>query len=909
MGSDQSQPASIFAGPRFTFAAAILTCLVAAVCYQSDRLVYVLGIPPNHIASFWPATSFLVAVLLLVPEKTWPVLIAAGLGGMALGDLRNGVPLRFEMWISLGNLGEVMLATWGIRRLIGGMPRLNDLKMLGKYLAFAVILVPFASALVGSNGSVRGTYWLQWRVWFFADALAFLTVTPAIWSWAGEGRAWARNWRNWIEAIVLVTLLVFFGYQAFLRTGQGQQPALLYSLVPLLLWAALRLGLKGVSTSMLVVTFLSIWGVAHGRGPFAQEGSLNSALSLQLFLFFAALPFTFLAVLVDEQKRAGDLLRESEQRFRLLANTAPVMIWISGPDKLCTYFNKAWLDFTGRSLHDDLGDGWAAGVHPDDLGRCLDTYCQAFDRRESFRMEYRLRRFDGEYRWVLDVGVPRQEDGSFAGYIGSAVDVSDQKMAELELRSRGEILARAEELANLGSWQFDLKTNTAKWSDNMYRILGFEPGEVQANAEVFWAMVSKEDRERMERLNQEAFENRRPAGYELRCSLANGQVRVLSALAAPVFSANGELIGVLGTSQDVTERRNEEDRLRRSEALLAQAEELANMGSWEWNLETSEVTWSDHRYRLTGMKPGASPPTIDDFWRLLHPDDRERVHREVQQAITGQQVLDYEARFVVGNGQVRVVHTRGVPGVDSEGRTIRLTGMTQDITEETLVKRDLQRLSQELLRTQDSERRQLARDLHESAGQTLAALKMTLANLEDALPERSDEARKHLNAARGLAEDAVREVRLVSYLMYPPLLDDMGLAPALSWYVRGFSERSGIKSSVEIPGDFGRHPQEIETTIFRIVQEALTNVHRYSASPVVRVRLAREAGQVRAEIHDEGCGLPIMSREGPRAVRFGVGIAGMRERVAQLNGTFEITSTPGSGTTVRVILPVRLNLT
>ena len=183
---------------------------------------------------------------------------------------------------------------------------------------------------------------------------------------------------------------------------------------------------------------------------------------------------------------------------------------------------------------------------------------------------------------MLDVGVPRQVEGSFAGYIGSAVDVSDQKIAELELRSRGEILARAEELANLGSWQFDLKTNTAKWSDNMYRILGFEPGEVPANADVFWAMVSKEDRERMERLNQEAFENRRSADTSCVHS-ANGQVRVLSALAAPVFSANGELIGVLGTSQDVTERRNEEDRLRRSEALLAQAEALANMGSWEWN--------------------------------------------------------------------------------------------------------------------------------------------------------------------------------------------------------------------------------------------------------------------------------------------------------------------------------------
>lgn len=146
------------------------------------------------------------------------------------------------------------------------------------------------------------------------------------------------------------------------------------------------------------------------------------------------------------RRKAERAVRESEERFRLMADTAPVMVWMAGQDSGCYYFNRQWLEFTGRPLEAEQGDGWTEGVHPDDFGHCKTTYVKAFEKRESFRMEYRLRRCDGDYRWVLDSGVPRfNADGSFDGYIGSAIDITDQKLAQETLSNLSQKLMQAQE--------------------------------------------------------------------------------------------------------------------------------------------------------------------------------------------------------------------------------------------------------------------------------------------------------------------------------------------------------------------------------------------------------------------------------------------------------------------------------
>jgi PAS domain S-box-containing protein len=149
---------------------------------------------------------------------------------------------------------------------------------------------------------------------------------------------------------------------------------------------------------------------------------------------------------ITDRKRAELILRESEERFRLVADTAPVLIWMSGTDKLCTFFNQGWLSFTGRSMEQELGEGWVIGVHREDVQRCLRTYSASFDARAPFEMEYRLRRFDGEFRWIVDYGTPRFEsDGTFCGYIGSAVDITERKTSEESLHTLSGRLIHAQE--------------------------------------------------------------------------------------------------------------------------------------------------------------------------------------------------------------------------------------------------------------------------------------------------------------------------------------------------------------------------------------------------------------------------------------------------------------------------------
>jgi PAS domain S-box-containing protein len=442
-------------GPRWNianlslrFRTLFLSCLLAVSCYAAAKIGGILVTTgPQSLSPLWPGCALIVGVLLVVPWRIWPVLIPAGLAGFVVYDLQVGVSIPSIAWLILADALEILVVAWGVGYSLNRVPRLNSLKSLAKYSFFAVIVGPLVVSSIGILG-LNGDTWISWRIGFLSEALAFLTLTPAILGWVGQARARVRAPRAYyLEAMVLIAAIISLSYLMFIAREKSPPPPLLYSLVPLLLWSALRFGSTGAGTSASIVALVSIWGQVHGHGPFNGMDSINNVLSLQLFLLFTAAPFMVLAALVEEHEQDALVLRESEKRFRLLADSSPSLIWMSGTDKRCTFFNQGWLKFTGRPIEQELGEGWLSGVYPDDLEHCSGLYSASFDARADFEMEYRLRRFDGEFRWLVDFGVPRFEsDGTFLGYIGSCIDITDRKTSEESLHTlTGRLISAQEE--------------------------------------------------------------------------------------------------------------------------------------------------------------------------------------------------------------------------------------------------------------------------------------------------------------------------------------------------------------------------------------------------------------------------------------------------------------------------------
>ena len=546
-----------------------------------------------------------------------------------------------------------------------------------------------------------------------------------------------------------------------------------------------------------------------------------------------------------------------------------------------------------------------AMIHPDDRGRFRSDLLSAIESCSPFLAEARYNLPDRLQHIIFVRGLTLpDESGKTARLLTVVQDVTELRRTEAQARERESLLAQAEQLASLGSWEFDVAQQSFTWSAQMYRMLGLPPDDRPLPLARACAFFHPDDRARVAQEVETLIKFARPLENEVRFVLPDAQIRVFHSRAVPVTNNSGEVVRIAGMSQDVTAQKSAQDRLRKSESLLAQAEEIAKMGSWELDTTNSTVTCSAEFFRMLGLEPLAGPLPVEDIWSSVRVEDSDAARQALQHAVSTHTPLELVWRFISPDDRTRVVHTRAIPVADSSGQLTRFVGFNHDITEQKRVEDDLRRLSRQLLTLRTEEQRRLARELHETASQTLTALKMTLKQIEDLLPEGDNRARELAKSCRTLTSDAIREVRTISSILHPPLMDEAGLTVGLSAYVRLFSERSGVAVNFAIPENFQRLPKEIELTLFCVAQESLANVHRHSKARAVEISIARSPTHVCLTICDNGVGMALPSHSDRRNSLLGIGIAGMRERVNQLQGQFHIHSSPGEGTTIDVTLPL-----
>ncbi len=516
----------------------------------------------------------------------------------------------------------------------------------------------------------------------------------------------------------------------------------------------------------------------------------------------------------------------------ITADMVPAMVWASDCNGLRTYFNRAWLTFTGRSLQEELGDGWTKGIHPDDIQRRLEAHRASIRTRRPFKVEYRLRRADGEYRWVLSEAEPSiSNSGDFEGHVGSCVDITQQKIAD----SAGAMLAAVVQSSDDAIITKDLNGIITSWNTSAQRIFGYAENEVRGKPITILIPpeLQAEEKDILSRLRA----GQRVDHFETVRIAKSGERVLISLTVSPVRDASGKVVAASKVARDVTRTKHVEQALRESEERMRFCLDAAHIGTWHWDIRSGQAHWSENMDRIYGQESESLRGTFETSLENVFEEDRERVRQAVQQAVRGDGKYHVEYRVTRSDGRIAWLEAHGQVIYDSSNLPQSMMGVCRDISErksseaalreaheqmEMRVKERtaelnraqerLRMLSARLLRMQDDERRRIARELHDTAGQLLVALSLTLAPVQDALVRKKDsELAAKVTTSLGLVDELSRDLRTMSHLLHPPLLDEAGLHSAIRWYVEGFAERSKIEVDLELDANVGRPPAEFET--------------------------------------------------------------------------------------------------
>lgn len=645
-------------------------------------------------------------------------------------------------------------------------------------------------------------------------------------------------------------------------------------------------------------------------------------------------------------------LIDSEQSLRLVIDTMPGLVWSSRPDGYIDYLNQRWLDYSGFTLEQASGRGWQSAIHPEDTAGLLEYWNSILSSGTVGEYEARLRRHDGAFRWFLFRGVPLcDQSGAVVKWFGTNTDIEDRKQAEEKLRVSEKNLAEGQRLTKTGTWILDFMTGNTDWSVETCRIFGFPDPPPSPHYSEFRERVHPEDREAVDRGLRESFENGEPRPLAYRFLMPDGTGKFIETISDPVKDESGNVMCLMGTIMDVTERRETAEALQSSE-ILARGQLHALTRTLEALVAESEPDrFLEHVLRTVTEQFYASSSSL---WRK---DDRTGLMEFECAFEDGRLVTDSTAKvaaidptqplpgvsfpcgevvagrpsvvsdirdtphspwrdYLISQGVVTVMfvptaiagQVEGVISIRfSHSRTFCIgeLELAQALANQAMLALQLMRLTGESRKAAVmAERNRMARDIHDTLAQGFTGVIMQLQAAKGAAARGIlENAAIHIERAEELARVSLGEARNSVRALRPQSLQDGNLCRAIEDLINRVAADADLAAEFHVEGEPRMMPLEWEEDLLRIAQECLTNTIKHAAATRFSVTLVFGDKQTRLRLADDGRGFD------PQLEHDGLGLIGVQERVERMGGDFVLRSHPDQSTEISIILnhPLPLN--
>jgi len=559
----------------------VLRALAVSIAYfLGAEIGFALTPQPQPVSTLWPPNAVLLGALLLAPRRSWPLLIAAVLPAHLLAELNAGVPLGMALSWFVSNCGEALIAAALVRKFVDGPVRLDSVRRVALFVVGAAIVPVFLSSfvdagLVALNHYQTEAYWEVWSARFFSNVLATLAIVPVILTWGDHLPIRIRSIspRKALEAawlgvgLLLVCLFVFEEPAG----GLAATPALLFAPLPFLFWASVRFGPAGVSSCLLVLALMSVWGAIHGRGPFDERSIADNVFSLQLFLIINFIPLLTLTAVIRERAVAVEDARRSAQQLQIALTAARMGTWewdlVQGSGKVSREAEVIGIErATYKHFIEEL-------VHPDDRSAVEAAVLCALEEDLPYEAEFRIRHGDN-VRWLHNKGVVvRNPDGLAVRMIGVSTDVTARKFAEAALLRETTLRESESRFRSLADampqivWTARGDGQVDYFNRRWYEFTDTKPGTI--TDQTWLAVVHPADRSELSAAWRGAVASGRAYEHEARFwSARHAGYRWHLDRAIPVRDDAGDITRWYGTSTDIDDHKRAEQSLRRSESEL-----------------------------------------------------------------------------------------------------------------------------------------------------------------------------------------------------------------------------------------------------------------------------------------------------------------------------------------------------